>query len=113
MSIKIRSLSRSQDFKNLINGKKLTCKYVIIFFNKLDSENSKKLNISFITKKKLGNAVVRNKIKRRLRNIILEVVKTSNINYKYSYLFIAKKNVFEDDYEVIKEQIIHDIKKIK
>ena len=113
MSIKIRSLSRSQDFKNLINGKKLSCKYVIIFFNKLDSENSKKLNISFITKKKLGNAVVRNKIKRRLRNIILEVVKTSDINYKYSYLFIAKKNVFEDDYKIIKEQIIQDIKKIK
>ena len=41
--------------------------------------------------KKIGNAVKRNKIKRRLRNIMNDVLKSININLNYSYLFIARK----------------------
>ena len=36
-------------------------------FEKLNTKNSKNLNISFVTKKKLGNAVKRNKIRRRFK----------------------------------------------
>ena len=36
-----------------------------------------------------------------------------NINLKYSYIFIAKKNVFDVDFKLIKEQIIKDIDKVK
>jgi len=53
--------------------------------------NPGSLNISFVTKKKLGNAIIRNKIKRRLRNIMNDALKKININNKYSYLFMAKK----------------------
>ena len=37
------------------------------FFGHLDNKDNKKLNISFVTKKKIGNAINRNKIKRRLK----------------------------------------------
>ena len=65
MKSKILALSKSEDFKSLLNQKKISNKYVTIFFGKLLNKNNQILNISFVTKKKIGNAVKRNKIKRK------------------------------------------------
>ena len=113
MKIKISSLSKDKDFKSLLSGRKIGNKYLTIFFKKLSDKSDKKLNISFVAKKKLGNAVKRNKVKRRLRNIMRETIKNINLNYEYSYLLIAKKNMLEDTYENIKQIILKDFKKIK
>ena len=113
MSIKISSLKKNEDFKSLLNGKKIVNKYLTIFFKKLSYKNNNKLNISFVTKKKIGNAVIRNKIKRRLRNIMNDSVKKIKLDLNYSYLFIAKKNIFDDPYEKIKEVLFVDLKKIR
>ena len=66
-----------------------------------------------LQKKKLGNAVKRNKIKRRLKNIMNLAIKKININYNYSYLLIAKKTVLEDEYNNIKQTIFTDFQRIK
>ena len=113
MSIKIASLSKNEDFKKILEGKKINNKYLTIFFRKINFDQKETLKISFITKKKLGNAVLRNKIKRRLRNIMHDAVKNIRINYEYSYLFIAKKNVFDEKYIYVKEQVFKDLKKIR
>ena len=52
MKIKIRSLSKNEDFKFLLSGKKINNKYLTIFFKKLPNKNKKNLNISFVTQKK-------------------------------------------------------------
>ena len=109
----IVSLYKSGDFKSLLSGKKISNKYITIFFKKLSDKNNKKLNISFVTKKKIGNAVKRNKIKRRIRNIMQDAMKNLNLNLNYSYLLIAKVSVLSDKYEQIKLTIFKDIKKIK
>ena len=93
MKTKISSLSKNEDFKSLLTGKKITNKYLTIFFKKLSGKNNKKLNISFVTQKKIGNAVKRNKIKRRLRNIMIEALKKMDLNLTYSYLLISKKKL--------------------
>ena len=113
MKSKISSLSKSEDFKNLLNGKKISNPYSTIFFRKLSSKNNKLLNISFVAKKKIGNAVKRNKIKRRLRNIINDAVKSINMNLNYSYLFIAKKNIYDANYKMIKDSIFKDLIKVR
>ena len=64
MNYKIASLTKNEDFKSLIKGKKINNKYLTIFFKKLSDKNTNKLNISFVTKRKIGKAVIRNKIKR-------------------------------------------------
>ena len=74
MRSKLSSLSKNDDFKYLLNGKKISNKYLTIFFRRLTDKDNNKLNISFVTKKKIGNAVIRNKIKRRLRTIMNEWV---------------------------------------
>ena len=113
MSSKIVSLSKSEDFKSILGGRKISNKYLTIFFKKLSDKDSKKLNISFVTKKKIGNAILRNRVKRRLRSIMNDAVKKININLKYCYLLIAKVSVLNDPYENIKQTLLTDLEKIK
>ncbi len=113
MSSKIVSLSKSEDFKSILGGKKISNKYLTIFFKKLSDKDYKKLNISFVTKKKIGNAVKRNKIKRRLRNIMNDVAKKIDLNLKYCYLLIAKISILNEPYENIKQTLFTDFEKIK
>ena len=113
MKAKILSLSKNEDFKSLLSGKKITNKYLSIFFKELSGKNNKKLNISFITQKKIGNAVKRNKIKRRLKNIMNEALKKIELNMNYSYLLIAKKKIFDDEFQSIKETLFNDFRRIK
>jgi ribonuclease P protein component len=113
MKSKILALSKNEEFKSLLNKEKVSNKYVTIFFGNLDEKNNKKLNISFVTKKKIANAVKRNKIKRRLKNIINEAVKKKTIKFDYSYLVIAKPTMLNNEYANIKETLFQEFKKIK
>ena len=113
MRVKISSLSKNDEFKSLINGKKINNKYLTIFFKKLSGKSNKYLNISFVAQKKIGNAVKRNKIKRRLRNMMNEAIKKIKINFDYSYLILAKNNVLVENYDNIKTTLFKDFIKIK
>ena len=114
MKSKIVALSKNEDFKNLLKNKKISNKYLTIFFGFLNNKNNKKLNISFVTKKKLiKSAIKRNKVKRRLRNLMNDLVKKMSINFNLSYLVMAKTTMLNNDYQVIKETLFQDFKKIK
>ena len=52
MKSKILALSKNEEFKSLLNKNKISNKYVTIFFGALKNKDNKKLNISFVTKKK-------------------------------------------------------------
>jgi len=114
MKSKIIALSKNEDFKDLLKKKKISNKYITLFFGVLKDKDNKKLNISFVTKKKqLKSAVKRNKVKRRLKNIANEAVKKLLINFNYSYLVIAKITMLNNEYQVIKDTLFQDFKKIK
>ena len=113
MRSKILALSKKEEFKTLLNMKKVSNKYVTIFFGHLSNKNNNKLNISFVTKKKIGNAVKRNKIKRRLRYIMNDATKKISIKFNFSYLVICKSSVLHSDYKNLKEILFQEFKKIK
>ena len=113
MKSKIVALSKNEEFKNLLNQRKVSDKYVTIFFGKLINKDNTKLNISFVTKKKIGNAVKRNKIKRRLRSIVNDAVKIISINFDFSILVLAKESMLNNEYKNIKETLFQDLEKIK
>ena len=73
--IKFKSLNRSKDFLRILRKKKLNTKYYTIYFDKNSKHLNKYLNISFVMKKKIGNAVTRNKIKRKLKFAIQKIYK--------------------------------------
>jgi ribonuclease P protein component len=112
MKSKILALSKNEEFKSLLKQRKISNKYVTIFFGQLDNKNKNKLNISFVTKKKIGNAVKRNKIKRRLRNIANDAIKKVSLKFNYSYLVIAKPTMLNNEYLIIKETLFRDLERI-
>ena len=112
MKSKIVCLSKNNEFKEILKGEKKTNKYFTIFFKKLLNKDKKKLNISFVAKKKLGSAVKRNKIKRKLRQITNEAVQTLSPNLNYSYLIIAKDTILKNDYKEIKKTMFNELNKI-
>ena len=113
MKSKISSLTNNKDFKSLLSGKKITNKYLTIFFKKLSDKDDKKLNLGIVTKKKIGNAVERNFIKRRIKSIMQEATKKDKFNLNYSYLLLTKKNILEDKYDDIKKSLMIDFGRIK
>ena len=112
MKSKIVALSQNEEFTSLLKKKKISNKYISIFFGKLPTKNANKLNISFSVKKKIANAVKRNKVKRRLRSIFNEAVKHDSINLKNSYLVVSHSAMLKNDFKNIKETIFHDLEKI-
>ena len=112
MRSKIIALSKNEEFKTLLQKKKISNKYVTIFFGNLINKSKSKLNISFVVKKKLGNAVIRNKTKRRLRNIMNDAIKKISINLHYSYLVIAKPTMLNSEFNIIKETLFREFERI-
>ena len=113
--VKLVSLKKSNHFKHALKEKKINNEFFSLFAAKkiLKNNRSNTLNISFVMKKKIGNAVKRNKIKRRLRNIVNDAVKKISVKFNYSYLVIAKSTMLNSDYKNIKESLFQDLEKIK
>ena len=116
--IKFKSLNQSKDFLRILKKKKLNTKYFTIYFDK-DSINLKKdfnkyLNISFVMKKNIGNAVTRNKIKRKLKYAVQKVLsKNKLIDLNYTYVIFGKNNVYKDKFSNVLGEVNETFKKIK
>ena len=113
MKSKIVALSNNEEFKSLLKKDKVSNRYTIIYYGCLNNKNKRKLNISFSVNRKIGNAVTRNKIKRRLRNIMNDAVKKIPIKLNYSFLVIAKPTMLNNEFKIIKETLFQEFEKIK
>ncbi len=105
--IKLKNLKSNFQFRKLLGQKKIHTDYFSVYFGKnLMKENNNKLNISFIIKKKTGNSVVRNKIKRRLRSAVQKNLKSEKfIDANYSYLIFGKSKTFSEKYSIISDEL--------
>ena len=116
--IKFKSLNQSKEFLKILKKDKLNSKYFTIYFDKNTADNKKEvnkcLNISFVMKKKIGNSVKRNKIKRKLKSAIQKIVKEKQlIDLNYTYIIFGKNNVYKDKFAVILNEVRDVFKKIK
>ena len=116
--IKFKSLNQSKEFIKILKKKKLNTKYFTIYFDK-DSKNLKKklnkyLNISFVMKKNIGNAVKRNKIKRKLKYAVQKIIKEKQlIDLNYTYVIFGKNNVYKGKFANVLEEVNKTFKEIK
>ena len=112
--VKLESLKKSHHFKKVLNEKKVHTEFFSIFAAKnfINSEN-KNLLISFVIKKKIGNAVKRNKIRRKLRAIVLKLLKIRGaINTNYTYIIICKTKSYTEKYDKIFLEMQKSFKKL-
>ena len=116
--IKFKSLNQSKQFLRILKKKRLNTKYFTIYFEKNSSsvkKNDKKfLNISFVMKKNIGNAVIRNKIKRKLKSAVQKVLKEKQpVDLNYTYVIFGRNNVYKDKFRLIFDEVNDMFKRIK
>ena len=78
-------------------------------------ESNKNDNIShfgFTMTKKIGSAIVRNKIKRRLKSIIRELLKYKDkyFDLSFNYILICKKEIVKVSYNDLKNELMGKFK---
>ena len=115
--IKFKSLNQNKDFIKILKKEKINTKYFTLYFdkniNKLKNLD-KYLNISFVAKKKIGNAVKRNKIKRKLKAAVRKTLNGNQcINLNYTYVIFGRNNVYKDKFPLIFGEVSNAFKKIK
>ena len=97
--IKIESLKKKEHFLLVLKNRIINNDFFSIYCKKNFIDNSKKnkLFISFVIKKKIGNAVKRNKAKRLMRELARKVlIKYGKINSYY--VLIAKNSIFKSNF---------------
>ena len=116
--IKFKSLNQSKDFLKILKKKRINTKYFTVYFGK-NSKNfknsfNKYLNISFVMKKNVGNAVIRNKIKRKLKYAVQKISEEKElINLNYAYVIFGKNNVYKDKFANILNEVNEAFTKIR
>ena len=113
--MKFKSLNQNKEFIKILKKKRINTKYFTIYFDKnLRNDINKYLNISFVMKKKVGNAVKRNKIKRKLKYAVQRILKEKQIiDQNYTYVIFGKNNVYKDKFSLVLNEVNETFKKIK
>ena len=116
--IKFRSLNQNKEFLKVLKKKRINTKYFTVYFDKnpkkFKNGFNKYLNISFVMKKNIGNAVTRNKIKRKLKHAVQKISKEKQlIDLNYTYIIFGKNNVYKDKFALVLDDINKTFKKIK
>lgn len=101
------SLKRNKEFRYAYRvGKSVGTKSMVLVYAKSKQEE---LKIGFSVSKKLGNAVTRNKIKRRMREAVMPLV--PDIKKGYKLIFIAKHPLKDERFTAICSGMTYMLKK--
>ncbi len=97
-------IRKNEEIENIVkSGRKTVSKYFIIY-NKDDTNLYNRYCIS--VSKKLGHAYLRNKIKRRIKDILMK----NKIDLGKKYVIIIRKEAVIASYEELKKDLISQIK---
>ena len=106
---KINIVKKSKDFDRIIKKRQGKSNNYFIINKEESKDNIPKFGITFT--RNIGNAVTRNKLKRRIKSII------DNNDYIYNkdntYIIIAKKETLNLTYKQMEKELINVFSRIK
>lgn len=98
---KIEIIKSSREYTEIINNSRSKkSKYFSVYYRKNNGSNRYGITVP----KKTGPAVTRNKIKRRIKNIIDNNKKV--VHNGYDYVIIIKKGILDLTYEEIEKELL-------
>ena len=107
---KIDKITKRSDYLRASKSKYFRSNsFIIQFYNRIDDLEPR---YGITATKKIGNAIKRNKAKRRIRNLVKDLLPKYGKN-GYDYVFIAKENLINEDWEVLKEESTSVLKDLK
>ena len=107
---KIDKITKRSDYLRASKSKYFRSNsFIIQFYNRVDDLEPR---YGVTATKKIGNAIKRNKAKRRIRNLVKDLLPKYGKN-GYDYVFIAKENLINEDWEVLKEESTSVLKDFK
>ena len=107
---KIDKITKRSDYLRASKSKYFRSNsFIIQFYNRIDDLEPR---YGITATKKIGNAIKRNKAKRRIRNLVKDLLPKYGKN-GYDYVFIAKENLIDEDWEVLKEESTSVLKDLK
>lgn len=103
---KINIVKKSRDFTRIIKNQKAFKNQNFVIYLEHTDENLYHFGVT--VSKKIGNAVVRNKIKRRIKSIL------DKKNYKngFNCIIIVRKSVLDLSYQELEESLFDMMKKM-
>tara|TARA_B100001093_G_C26059567_1_gene689865 strand:+ start:211 stop:543 length:333 start_codon:yes stop_codon:yes gene_type:complete len=107
--VNLQTLKTSKDFQAAKNGKFFRSDSFLLQALKVNNENI--IKVGYTVTKQNGNAVNRNRIKRRLRQVVANVIHKYGKN-NWNYVLIGKKKVIRADFEELNKEFISALKKI-
>ncbi|GFN37115.1 ribonuclease P protein component [Tepidimicrobium xylanilyticum] len=103
---KKNKLRKNVDFLRVYkNGKSYGNRNLVLYVLKNGLDYSR---FGFSVSKKIGNSVVRNKVKRRLKEIVRKSL--YNIENGYDIILIPKKSVIDLEFNILEESVYHILK---
>ena len=107
---KIDKITKRSDYLRASKSKYFRSNsFIIQFYNRVDDLEPR---YGVTATKKIGNAIKRNKAKRRIRNLVKDLLPKYGKS-GYDYVFIAKENLINEDWEVLKEESTSVLKDLK
>jgi len=105
---RINRLRKNKDFKFVISKHhSIKSNEFVVYYNN-NNENHARIGIS--VSKKLGNAIVRNKIKRQIKEMVRQTIKLDN---KIDIVIVAKEDYLKNNYKNNLEKFKKIIKEIQ
>lgn len=107
---KILTFKKRRDFLRVAQGNYVATHNMVLQAAPSLSDTDD-IMVGYTATKKIGNAVIRNKSKRRLRAIVASVLKKYALNH-IDYVFIARLSTAECDFQELQRDTIYAIKRI-
>ena len=103
---KVNSLRKNEDFKKVYStGKNYWNRNLILYILKNDEDYNR---VGYSITKKIGNSVVRNKVRRRMKEIYR--LNVDKLETGYDLIIIPKKNVVDISYKELESAMLHILK---
>jgi len=107
----LNTIKKSSDFQKIYkNGGKVVTKFFVLHFLKQEC-CAQTLRIGFTVSKKLGKAVERNYIKRKLKSAAQELLPLYG-KAGYSYIITGRVNASDSDFKDLKKDLIFALNKV-
>ena len=105
--LKIISFKHQKEFDKInLLGKKIICRYFIMIFEK-QPVDSACIYLGLKISRKFGNAVIRNKARRRLKHMMRDFVRTDDGSQLLGskFLFIPRNSMMKAKYAELLEEV--------